>query len=270
MKNGVVDFLNPLYLLHGPNWKLGDGLRIDERKNCDVETGSEEAEIGFSKSSLLVPQSSVMTRTKICGITRVEDALAVARNGADALGLVFYEKSPRHVTVQQAVELAKAIPPFVTVVGLFVNPSADEVREVLRQVPLDVLQFHGDEEPEFCAQFGRPYLKAIRVRPGVDLVQCAARYQGAQGLLLDAYIEGTHGGTGTIFEWSLIPEELRSRIILSGGLDESNVAIAITRVRPYAVDVSSGVEASKGIKDAKKIERFMHEVMRIDHKRLSE
>ena len=205
-----------------------------------------------------------MTRTKICGITRVEDALAVARSGADALGLVFYEKSPRYVAVRQAAELAKAIPPFVTIVGLFVNPSADEVRNVLRQIPLDVLQFHGEEEPEFCAQFGRPYLKAVRVRPGGDLLQCAARYRGAQGLLLDAFIEGTHGGTGESFDWALIPHDLPLPVILSGGLDAGNVAEAIRQVLPYAVDVSSGVEASKGIKDAAKVAAFINEVKRID------
>jgi phosphoribosylanthranilate isomerase len=201
-----------------------------------------------------------MTRIKICGITRVEDALAAAVSGADALGLVFYEKSPRHVTVPQAVKLAKAIPPFVTVVGLFVNPSADEVRSVLRQVPLDVLQFHGEEEPEFCAQFGRPYLKAVRVRHGVDLIQCAAHYSGAQGLLLDAFIEGTHGGTGESFDWALIPHDLPLPVILSGGLHAGNVAEAIRQVRPYAVDVSSGVESSKGIKDMAKVAAFINEV----------
>lgn len=205
-----------------------------------------------------------MTRTKICGITRVEDALAVAASGADALGLVFYGKSPRHVTLQQAQQVTRALPPFLSVVGLFVNPIADEVREVLNQVPLDVLQFHGEEEPEFCAQFGRPYLKAIRVRPGVDLVQCAARYSAAQALLLDAWVEGTHGGTGALFEWSLIPEAMRSRIILSGGLDAGNVAEAVRQVQPYAVDVSSGVETSKGIKDAAKVAAFIKEVKDVD------
>ena len=205
-----------------------------------------------------------MTRTKICGITRVQDALAAAHSGADALGLVFYEKSPRHVTVPQAAQLAAEIPPFVTLVGLFVNPAAEYVREVLRQVPLDVLQFHGEEEPVFCAQFGRPYLKAIRVRAGVDLLQCAARYRGAQGLLLDAYVEGTHGGTGASFDWALIPHDLPLPVILSGGLHPDNVAQAITQVRPYAVDVSSGVEANKGIKDASKVAAFINEVKRTD------
>ena len=190
----------------------------------------------------------------------MEDARSASYSGADALGLVFYEKSPRHVTLQRAMQLVAAIPPFVTVAGLFVNPSADEVRNVLSQVPLDVLQFHGEEEPEFCVQFGRPYLKAIRVKQGVNLVQCAARYQGAQGLLLDAFIEGTHGGTGESFDWELIPHDLSLPIILSGGLHAGNVAEAVRRVRPYALDVSSGVEAAKGIKDPAKVAAFINEV----------
>ncbi len=204
------------------------------------------------------------TRIKICGITREQDIRAVANSGADALGLVFYEKSPRHVGVDQAAELAHAVPPFVTVVGLFVNPSVDYVREVLAKVPLDVLQFHGEESPEFCGQFGRPYLKAIRVKPGVDLVQCAASYRTAQGLLLDAYVEGTQGGTGESFDWALIPHELPLPVILSGGLHAGNVGEAIRQVRPYAVDVSSGVEASKGIKDAAKVAAFIKEVENVD------
>ena len=205
-----------------------------------------------------------MTRIKICGLTRLEDVMAAASCGANALGFVFYEKSPRHVTAQQAAQLINAIPPFVTVVGLFVNPSEVEVQNVLNQVPLDVLQFHGEETPEFCSSFNRPYLKAIRVRNGVDLVQCATRYAGAQGLLLDAYIEGTHGGTGESFDWALIPHDLQLPVILSGGLHAGNVAAAIRQVRPYAVDVSSGVEASKGIKDAAKVVAFINEVKNID------
>ena len=204
------------------------------------------------------------TRIKICGITREQDVLTVASNGADALGLVFYEKSPRHVSLQQAEQLARTVPPFVTVVGLFVNPSVDYVREVLATVPLAVLQFHGEEAPEFCAQFGKPYLKAIRVKAGVNLVECAARYAGAQGLLLDAFVEGTQGGTGESFDWSLIPHDLPLPVILSGGLHAGNVAEAIRRVRPYAVDVSSGVEAAKGIKDAAKIAAFIKEVKNVD------
>ncbi|CAH1386917.1 phosphoribosylanthranilate isomerase [Candidatus Nitrotoga sp. M5] len=204
-----------------------------------------------------------MTRIKICGITRMEDALAAAHSGADALGLVFYDKSPRYVTLKQAAQLAAAIPPFVTRVGLFVNASAESVQGVLQQVPLDTLQFHGEEEPAFCAQFDRPYLKAVRVKCGVDLVQCAARYKDAQGLLLDAFIEGTHGGTGVSFDWTLIPHNLPIPVVLSGGLHLKNVTEAIKQVRPWAVDVSSGVEAEKGIKDVAKIAAFINEVKKI-------
>ncbi|MEK7811679.1 MAG: phosphoribosylanthranilate isomerase [Pseudomonadota bacterium] len=205
-----------------------------------------------------------MTRIKICGITRKQDLHAVARSGADAIGLVFYEKSPRHVSIQQAVELLRHVPPFVTVVGLFVNPSVDYMREVLAKVSLDVLQFHGEESSEFCQQFGKPYLKAIRVKAGVDLVECAARYASAQGLLLDAFVEGTQGGTGELFDWALIPQDLPLPVILSGGLHADNVAQAIRQVRPYAVDVSSGVEAGKGIKDAAKVASFIKEVKCIE------
>ena len=205
-----------------------------------------------------------MTRIKICGITRAEDALAAAYSGADAIGLVFYERSPRHVSLARATQLAAALPPFITVVGLFVNADAAFVREALDSVPLDVLQFHGDESPEFCGQFGKPYLKAIRVKEGVDLLQCASDFCDAQGLLLDAHVEGIPGGTGATFDWTLIPEKLPLPVILSGGLDVENVAAAIKQVRPYAVDVSSGVEASKGIKDAAKIARFIQEVKRAD------
>ncbi len=205
-----------------------------------------------------------MTRVKICGITRVEDALAAARNGADAIGLVFYERSPRHVSVAQAKQLAGALPPFVTIVGLFVNAEAAFVREVLANVPLDLLQFHGDETPEYCAQFNKPFLKAIRVKAGVNLLQCASDFRGARGLLLDAHVEGIPGGTGTAFDWELIPGDLPLPVILSGGLDAGNAAAAIEQVRPYALDVSSGVEASKGIKDAAKIAAFINEVKHID------
>jgi len=205
-----------------------------------------------------------VTRIKICGITRPEDALAVASCGADALGLVFHEKSPRHITLQQAARVAAVVPPFVTLVGLFVNPAEDAVREVLDQVPLDILQFHGEEEPEFCVRFGRPYLKAIRMRRDVDLIQCAARYADAQGLLLDAFVEGAHGGTGAMLDWALIPRNVPLPVILAGGLHAGNVAEAIRLVQPYAVDVSSGVEVSKGIKDAAKIAAFINEVKQAD------
>ena len=211
-----------------------------------------------------------MTRIKICGITRVEDALAAAHCGADAIGLVFYERSPRHVGIAQAAQLAAALPPFVSAVGLFVNAEAALVREVLAQVPLDLLQFHGDESPEYCAQFGKPYIKAIRVKAGVDLLQCASDFRGAKGLLLDAHVEGVPGGTGATFDWTLIPKDLPLPVILSGGLDAENIAAGIEQVRPYAVDVSSGVEASKGIntqkgiKDAAKVARFIQEIRQAD------
>lgn len=201
-----------------------------------------------------------MTRIKICGITREEDLLAAARLGADAIGLVFYPKSPRYVTPQRAAELLRALPPFVTSVGLFVNASEEEVRATLAVAPLDLLQFHGDEEPEYCESFGLPYLKAVRVKPGVDLVQYAARYASARGLLLDAFVEGIPGGTGLSFDWSLIPRNLSLPVVLSGGLDPSNVQEAVERVQPWAVDVSSGVEAEKGIKDAAKIAAFVQGV----------
>jgi phosphoribosylanthranilate isomerase len=207
-----------------------------------------------------------VTRIKICGITRMEDILAAASCGADAIGLVFYEHSPRHVSITQAKQLAEALPPFVTVVGLFVDAEAPFVREVLAGVPLDMLQFHGDESPEYCAQFSRPYLKAIRVKAGVDLLQCASDFCGAKGLLLDAHVEGILGGTGTVFDWTLIPQKLPLPVILSGGLDAENVAEAIKQVRPYAVDVSSGVEAAKGIKDPAKVAAFINEVKRADAK----
>ncbi len=206
----------------------------------------------------------MVTRVKICGITRVEDALAAAHTGADAIGLVFYQKSPRHVGIELAAQLAAALPPFVSAVGLFVNAEAALVREVLARVPLDLLQFHGDETPEYCGQFGKPYIKAIRVKAGVDLLQCAARFHAARGLLLDAHVEGVPGGTGTSFDWALIPGQLPLPVVLSGGLAAENVAAAIRQVRPCAVDVSSGVEAAKGIKDAAKIAAFINEVKQID------
>jgi phosphoribosylanthranilate isomerase len=201
-----------------------------------------------------------MSRVKICGITRVQDALAAAHSGADAIGLVFYAPSPRCVSIAQAAQLARALPPFVSTVGLFVDADAALVREVLAAVSLDVLQFHGDETPEYCEQFNKPYLKAIRVQAGVDLLQCAADFSSAQGLLLDAYVAGIPGGTGAVFDWSLIPHNLPLPVILSGGLDAHNVAAAVQQVRPYAVDVSSGVEVSKGIKDVLKIAAFIQEV----------
>ena len=201
-----------------------------------------------------------MTRVKICGITRVEDGLACAQLGADAIGLVFYAPSPRHVSVAQARAIMAALPPFITTVGLFVDADPAEVSAVLTQLPLDLLQFHGDESPEYCQGFARPYLKAMRVKPGVDLVQYAAQYAQAKGLLLDAHVEGVAGGTGQSFDWNLIPAHLSLPVVLSGGLHPASVTEAIKRVQPAAVDVSSGVEATKGIKDAAKIAAFMQGV----------
>ena len=199
-------------------------------------------------------------RTKICGITRIEDGLACAQHGADAIGLVFYAPSPRYVTIPQAQEIARALPPFVTTVALFVDPTPDEVEAVLCAVRPDVLQFHGDESAEFCRRFGVPYLKAVRVTARLSLVEYAARYRDAQGLLLDAFVAGQAGGTGLTFDWTLIPADLPLPLILSGGLDTANVEAAIRQVKPWAVDVSSGVEAAKGIKNAAKIAAFMQGV----------
>jgi len=201
-----------------------------------------------------------MTRVKICGITRPEDGLAAAYAGADAIGLVFFAKSPRNVELAQAAGIARALPPFVTSVALFVNPQPEHVNAVLQRVRPDVLQFHGEEPPDFCRSFSVPYLKAVRVRPETDLLQSAALYADAQGLLLDAWSEAAHGGTGERFDWELIPVDLPKPPILAGGLSPANVRVAIETVKPWAVDVSSGVEISKGIKDAALIAAFMKEV----------
>lgn len=203
------------------------------------------------------------TRIKICGITRTADVRAAVDMGADALGFVFYPPSPRFLTTARAAELVRAVPPFVTTVGLFVNAPAAAVSSVLKAVPLHVLQFHGEEDAAYCGQFDRPYIKAARVRPGFDLVEYAALFPDAQGLLLDAYVEG-YGGAGQSFDWRLIPPDLPLPLILSGGLDASNVVAAIRGMRPWAVDVSSGVESAKGIKDAAKIAAFINEVKRMD------
>ncbi|GLO55752.1 N-(5'-phosphoribosyl)anthranilate isomerase [Pseudomonas putida] len=199
-------------------------------------------------------------RSKICGITRIEDALAAAEAGADAIGFVFYAKSPRAVDVRQARAIIAELPPFVTTVGLFVNASRCELNEILEVVPLDLLQFHGDETPQDCEGFHRPWIKALRVRPGDDLEAACRLYVGARGILLDTYVPGVPGGTGEAFDWSLVPARLSKPIILAGGLDAQNVGRAIAQVRPYAVDVSGGVEQAKGIKDAAKIEAFMRAV----------
>jgi phosphoribosylanthranilate isomerase len=207
------------------------------------------------------------TRVKICGITRPQDALAAATLGADAIGLVFWPRSPRAVSVAQARALVAGLPPFVTTVGLFVDATPDELDTVLAEVPLDLLQFHGDESPELCRRAGRPYLKAVRMRPGVDLERLARSYADAAGLLVDAYVAGVPGGTGATFDWDALPSASDLPLVLAGGLDAGNVAEAIRRVRPWAVDVSGGVEASKGITDAAKMAAFMQGVEDGDRER---
>ena len=203
------------------------------------------------------------TRIKICGITRVEDAHAAADAGADAIGLVFYPPSPRFLTHEQARELQNAVPPFVSTVALFVNPTREQVVQVLERVRPAMIQFHGDESPAFCSQFGVPYVKACRVRPGVDLIEYLRPFSGAAGWLLDSHVE-EYGGVGERFDWSLVPRERIRPLVLSGGLTRENVREAVRRVRPWAVDVSSGVESAKGIKDAAMIAAFIAEVRDAD------
>jgi phosphoribosylanthranilate isomerase len=204
------------------------------------------------------------TAVKICGITRVEDALAAAHAGAHAIGLIFYAGSPRQVPHDVARRVVEALPPFVTSVALFVDAKSIDVERVIGEVKPQLLQFHGDEDPEFCERFGLPYIKAAKVRRGVDLIQYARRYTTAKGLLLDTFVDGSYGGTGATFDWALIPDQFPLPLILAGGLHPDNVADAIRRVRPWAVDVSSGVEAAKGIKDAAKIAAFIRGVRNAD------
>ena len=204
-----------------------------------------------------------MTKIKICGLTREADVDAALAAGVDALGFVFYPNSPRHVTSLRAAELARRIPPFVEVVGLFVNALPEAVRETCAQVPISLLQFHGDEDGAYCRQFSRPYIRAARVRPGLDLVEFAGSFPDARGLLLDAFVEG-YGGGGHVFDWTLIPPGLPGFLVLSGGLTVGNVGDAIQRVHPAAVDVSSGVEMSKGIKDHDKMRAFVAAVRAAD------
>lgn len=201
-------------------------------------------------------------RSKICGITRIEDALAATAAGADAIGLVFYPQSPRAVGVAQAQQILAALPPFVTSVGLFVNAARADIEHLLMVLPLDLLQFHGDERVSDCEGYGRPYIKALRVRAGDDIAAQMREFPSASGFLLDTYVEGVPGGTGEAFDWSLVPADLPKPVILAGGLTPDNVSDAIARVRPYAVDVSGGVEFAKGIKDAGKIQAFIRAVQR--------
>jgi len=219
------------------------------------------------------------TRIKLCGLTQLADVEHAVALGADAIGLVFYPPSPRYVAIERAAELARRAGPFVTVTGLFVNAGADDVARVLDQVPLTLLQFHGDETPEQCADIadkvGLPWLRALRVQPGIDLVEFADRFAAAQGLLLDAFVEG-YGGGGHVFDWTQIPSQwlpqspslptpsAAPRLVLSGGLSAQNVAGAIERVRPYAVDVSSGIEAARGVKDHARMTAFVRAVREAD------
>jgi len=205
----------------------------------------------------------VRTRVKICGITRAQDARAAAEAGADAIGLVFYPPSPRFVTIEQAHSLRLGLAPFVSAVALFVNPSREDVERVIAGVRPDALQFHGEEAPEFCGSFGVPYVKACRMGEGVDLLEYLRPFSGAVGWLADTLVEG-YGGAGTRFDWSLVPAQRPKPLILSGGLTPGNVGEAIRQVRPWAVDVSSGVEAAKGVKDPVKIAAFISEVTNAD------
>ena len=203
------------------------------------------------------------TRVKICGLTRPEDVRAAVESGADAIGLVFYEQSPRSVTLRQAEALVQQIPAFVSVVGLFVNAPEARINEVLERVPLDLLQFHGDESPHFCASFGRRWIKAVRVREAGQIERAFKEYHKASGLLVDAWDPARYGGTGQSFNWNLIPQDRPLPLILAGGLSSANVSGAIEQVKPWAVDVSGGVEIGKGIKDAVKISEFIKEVRRV-------
>ncbi|GIX25840.1 MULTISPECIES: phosphoribosylanthranilate isomerase [Caldimonas] len=203
------------------------------------------------------------TRIKICGLTREVDVEAAVAAGADAIGLVFYERSPRYVSLERAMALVRELPPFVTPVGLFVNATPEEVRRVCEAIPHLVLQFHGDETPQQCEAAGRAYLRAARMAPGFDLLHFAQRFATAQAVLLDAHVEG-YGGGGKVFDWSLIPPGVPCPVVLSGGLNPANVTDGVLQVRPWAVDVSSGVESAKGIKDASAIRRFCEAVREAD------
>ena len=200
------------------------------------------------------------TRVKICGITRPEHARAAAGAGADAIGLVFYEPSPRYVTRARAREICAALPPLVSVVGVFVNPEPRDIETVVEDLPVDLLQFHGEEPPGLCAGAGRPYVKAVRVRTRDDIVETADRYSDARALLLDAHHDALWGGTGSWFDWNVVPDDVGRPVVLAGGLTPENVAGAIRLVRPFAVDVSGGVESAPGEKDIQSMERFMKEV----------
>lgn len=204
------------------------------------------------------------TRVKVCGLTRYDDVQEACRLGVDAIGLVFYPPSPRAVTVFQASEILRDVPPFVTVTALFVNPTEAEVYDVLKVLPIGLLQFHGDETPEFCQQFQRPFIKAIAMKDDIDFVELASNWSHSLGLLVDTYKPGMAGGTGETFDWQRLPETFAKPIILAGGLTINNVSDAIVCVRPWAVDVSGGVEVAKGMKDSQKMAQFISQVVLTD------
>ncbi len=220
---------------------------------CSVQANS------LSEMTVSNVQTAVKTtaRIKICGITSVEDALVVADAGADAIGLVFYEPSPRYVGIEKAAKIAKAVGPFVTTVALFVNADKKIIDSVLEQVPIQLLQFHGDESVEFCEQFERPYIKALRMREGIDINQLIDNYSSASGILLDAYRPGVPGGTGETFDWQRIPENKTMPIVLAGGLTPKNIQSAVSQTHVYGIDVSGGVERAPGIKDEIKVREFI-------------
>ncbi len=199
-----------------------------------------------------------MTKVKICGITNAIDAQLACDCGADAIGLVFYPPSPRYIKPEQARKIVAGLPPFVTSVALFVNADRNEVETVLQQTGIDLIQFHGNESAQFCASFKRPYIKAIRMKDGLNLYAVEKEYASARGILLDTYKKGIPGGTGESFNWTKVPHDLHKPVILAGGLNADNVAQAVKQVQPYAVDVSGGVEAAKGKKDQNKIMAFVN------------
>jgi phosphoribosylanthranilate isomerase len=204
--------------------------------------------------------SAARTRVKVCGITRLEDALKAVECGADAIGFVFYEPSPRYITPEQAQKICAALPPFVTVVALTVDATSKQVSDILEHVPVALMQFHGNETEEQCQAVGLPYIKAIRVRDHEDVYRAQSQFQSALGILVDTYKKGVPGGTGEVFDWDLIPTERSKPLILAGGLKPENVRTAISSVKPFAVDVSGGVEAGKGVKSPELLERFLNEV----------
>ncbi len=207
--------------------------------------------------------NNARVKTKICGVTSVEDAIAIANAGADAIGLVFYPPSPRYVSIELAREISLALPAFVNVVGLFVDADSETISRVLDKVAIDTVQFHGQEPEHACSQFGKPYIKAFAVQPESDILQVVEQYSSANALLLDTYVDNLPGGTGQIFDWKKVPEKCEKPLILAGGLTPENVQSAIEQTNPYAVDVSGGVESSKGKKDIDKVKRFIREVVNV-------